>query len=138
MARLCYIGLWCCADDEGRFTLALRSLKKDIFGLDDITMADFVGYLKELENAKCVVFYAVGEEVFGDIPKFNIYQSINRPRKSAIPERRGSRHVTLSDVDVNAHPKELIKELIKEKEVAAVSDDWRADFIKFKGGDVCA
>ena len=136
MARLCFIGLWCCADDEGRMRFQPRALRKDIFGLDEVSIEDIVGYLVELENVGCIAFYTDGQDVVLSIPNFLTYQTINRPSKSNVPDVKGMAHVLLSECSVSAHPKELIKELINSRGERACAeaqrtlsyDDWMANY----------
>lgn len=127
-ARLTFIGLWCCADDEGRSVFAERSLRKDIWGLDDVSAEQFVEWLIELENVGSIKLFTDGQEVYLTIPHFSVYQTINRPMKSTITERSLINHCLLSECSVSAHPKERKKELIKEKGNAAQGDDSPAPF----------
>ena len=53
-ARLCFIGLWTCADDNGHIKFAPMSLRKELFGLDDVSMEEFLGYLAEHRLAKSI------------------------------------------------------------------------------------
>ena len=137
-ARLCFIGLWTCADDNGHIKFAPMSLRKELFGLDDVSMEEFLGYLAELEAVKCIRLYAVGDGVFIDIPNFGTYQTINRPSKTNIPDPDGMPHVSLSDCSLSAHPKEVVKELLKERARGgdadappAPGDEWKADYASF-------
>lgn len=137
-ARLCFIGLWTCADDNGHLKFAPMSLRKELFGLDDVSMEEFLGYLAELEAVKCIRLYAVGDGVFIDIPNFGTYQTINRPSKTNIPDPDGMPHVSLSDCSLSAHPKEVVKELLKERARGgdadappAPGDEWKADYASF-------
>lgn len=136
-ARLCFIGLWCCADDEGRMVFAERSLKKDIFGLDDVSAEEFLGFLVELENVGSIKALTDGEEVYIVIPHFSVYQTINKPRKSTITDTSRMRHVLLRDASVNVHSKERKNELIKQSEKGVgsdaapfLSDDWKKDYME--------
>lgn len=137
-ARLCFIGLWTCADDKGHLKFAPMSLRKELFGLDDVSMEEFLGYLAELEAVKCIRLYIAGDGVFIDIPNFGTYQTINRPSKTNIPDPDGRNHVSLSDCSLSAHPKEVVKELLKERARGgdadappAPGDEWKADYASF-------
>ena len=46
-ARLCFIGLWTCADDNGHIKFAPMSLRKELFGLDDVSMEEFIDMCSE-------------------------------------------------------------------------------------------
>lgn len=138
-ARLCFVGLWCCADDKGHLKFAPKSLRKELFGLDDVSMEDFLGYLVELEEVRCIRLYVVRDDVYIDIPNFKVYQTINRPTKTNIPEPEHGTHVLLSECSVSAHPKELTKELISKARggdadapPAPFGDtgDWKTDYLK--------
>lgn len=131
-ARLCFIGLWTCADDKGHLKFTPKSLRKELFGLDDVTMEEFIGYLAELEVAKCIRLYTVGDGIFIDIPNFGTYQTISHPSKTNIPEPSSSTQVVLHECSMSAPPNELVKELMNQKarggdaDAPPAPDDWMA------------
>lgn len=137
-ARLLFIGLWCCAKDDGALVFAPRSIKKDLFGLDDMSMEEFYGYFAELEQVGCIRFYTDGNQVYIDIPNFTYYQTISHPQPSNLPSRSSSVPVTFHTCSMNVPPKQLINQLIKQAgdgggdaDAAAPSLDY-SEF--YKGG----
>ena len=81
--RVAFIGLWCCADREGRFRWEPRRLKVQVIPYDK---CDFSDVLDALANAGFVIRYKVGEEEFGVIPSFADHQHVNlREAASSIP-----------------------------------------------------
>ena len=133
-ARLCFIGLWCCADDKGHLKFAPKGLRKDIFGLDDVSLDDFLGFLVELEDVGCIAFYTNEKDVYIDVVNFSVYQTVNNPSKTNLPEPKQCRKVSLGESyrratlgltqeGIRTNPKELIKELINEKAAAGSSAD---------------
>lgn len=114
-ARLAFIGLWVEADDYGRMKAQLTRLKTRIFPYDNMKLSKFASYLAELERVGCIKTYEVNGEGFIYIPNFSVYQTVNRPTKSAIPEppknaKNGAAHSIFSEQSLNAHPKERKKE----------------------------
>lgn len=81
--RLSFIGLFTCADREGRFVWKPRQLKLDCLPYDDI---DFSRVLDALVTRGFVVRYASQGKEFGCIPSFLRHQVINnREKPSEIP-----------------------------------------------------
>lgn len=116
-ARLFYIGLWSCADDEGRFKSNSRLLKAQIFPYDDDIDID---KLKD-EVSKKIVFYEVGNQQYGWLKNFNKYQVINRPTPSKLPPPpHTSRMAKLTEASLNTHggltPNIIEKKRIEYKE----------------------
>jgi len=117
-ARLAFIGLWVEADDFGRLKWQPTRLKTRIFPYDRMTASKFAGLVAELESAGCVEFYEVDGERYMDVPNFSVYQTVQRPSKSNIPEppkhgkKRNSMntHGTLNEHSMNTHAKERKKE----------------------------
>ena len=85
-ARLAFIGLWVMADDHGNCILSVRKLKRQIFPFDEMDDDEFAEYLVDLEDNACIKGYEVDGERFINIPNFGVYQTVNRPSKSTIPE----------------------------------------------------
>lgn len=132
-ARLCFIGLWCCADDSGHLRFAPKGLRKNIFGLDDVSLDEFFGYLIELEKVGCIAFYTDGEGVFIDVVNFNVYQTVKNPSKTNIPAPKQGQKVSFGDgyrrttegltpEGVRTNPKELIKQVINSKARGGLAD----------------
>lgn len=113
-SRLAFIGLWVEADDYGRMKLQPKRLMKRIFPYDRINLSKFVSYLAELERVGCIRTYEVDGEEYIYVPNFNVYQTINRPSKSTIPEPpetdKSSIHTLLNEHSMSTHTKERKKE----------------------------
>ena len=98
----------------------------------DVTMEEFIGYLSELEVAKCIRLYTVGDGVFIDIPNFGTYQTISHPSKTNIPEPSSSTPVVLHECSMSSPPNELINELMNQRarggdaDAPPAPDDWMA------------
>jgi len=74
LARICFAGLWCFADREGRFKWQVRRIKSKVLPHDDI---NFVIIMDALADAGLIVRYEVDGEPFGYIPNFCKHQWIN-------------------------------------------------------------
>lgn len=85
-ARLAFIGIWVMSDDCGNMKLSKRKLRVQLFPFDDITDEEFTGILSELESVGCIKWYENDGEEYVTTPNFGIYQKINRPSKTSIPE----------------------------------------------------
>ena len=104
-ARLVYIGLWCFADDEGRFRAQIGVLAGQLFPEDDDgrevverALAELTGALTEdslRTQSRPMVELYVGPDGhhYGQIVAWAKHQRINRPTPSSLPgpEDRGSR-----------------------------------------------
>jgi hypothetical protein len=95
--RVFYIGLWCVADDAGRFAWDEELIAADLFPFD--RAADVAGLLNRLVQAERVVPYAVAGRKYGFLPKFAKHQRINRPTPSRLPEPPSG----LTEDSVNPH-----------------------------------
>lgn len=85
-ARLTFVILLMVSDDDGRFKVN-KILKTKAFPLDDsFSDDDFEDVLWELESIGSIRFYLVENVIYGDIPNFSKYQTINRKSKTFIPE----------------------------------------------------
>ena len=81
--RVAYVGLWCCADREGRFKWEPRRLGVQILPYDEV---DFSRVLHALTTRAFVVKYRVNDACFGCIPSFPKHQIINnRESESVLP-----------------------------------------------------
>lgn len=114
-ARLAFIGLWVEADDYGRFKAQPLRLKTCIFPYDRMGVAKFVSLLGELEAVGCIKGYEIDGEKYAYIPNFNIYQTVNRPSKSSIPEppksvEKVGKTTLFSECSMSTHAKERKKE----------------------------
>lgn len=82
--RLCYAGLWCQADREGRFKWQVRTLKSEVMPHDQ--GIDFSRVLHALTARGFLVHYAIDGEEFGAILSWKRNQFINNKESaSAIP-----------------------------------------------------
>lgn len=113
-ARLCFIGLWCYANDEGLMAFKPRSIKSFVFPLDDVSMEEFCRLLAELEEEGCVELYVNRGSVYLRVPNFGTYQTISHPQKSNIPSDSGNVPVSLRECSWSVPPKQLIKQLINK------------------------
>lgn len=138
-ARLAFIGLWVTSDDAGNQKAQLHRLRHQIFPYDDLTEIGFLSLLCELESVGCVKGYEIDGERYITVPNFAIYQTVNRPSKSSIPEppkevekskrttainewmsalreltEHSVTHTQLSESSVSTHAKERKKEGRKE------------------------
>jgi hypothetical protein len=84
-ARLLFIGLISNADDDGRLRGAPSRLAGRIFQYDELTPKKVDAWLKELEDARLIVRYAVGKERFIWLPAFKKSQVINKYKASTLP-----------------------------------------------------
>jgi len=85
--RLAFIGLWCAADREGRFSWEPRRLGATILPYDGL---DFSRVLDALVTRGFVERYASESREFGVIPSFTRHQVINNRESPSIlpdPER---------------------------------------------------
>jgi hypothetical protein len=81
--RLAYIGLWTCADREGRFRWEPEELKLDCLPYDGV---DFSRVLDALATHGFVVKYASRSREYGCIPSWRNHQVINnREAESSLP-----------------------------------------------------
>lgn len=113
-ARLAFIGLWVEADDYGRLKYQPNRLKTRIFGYDRMTPQRVEKLLDELASVGCIEFYEVDGSRYINIPNFGVYQTIQRPSKSAIPGPETSdslnTHGALNEHSMSTHSKERKKE----------------------------
>lgn len=88
LARLLYIGLWCCADRDGRMEDRPRKIKGCVFPFEDSSECNIDALLTELASAGFIVRYEVDGRKFIDIPTFSEHQRPHKHEKqSAIPRR---------------------------------------------------
>ena len=113
-ARFAFIGLLIQADDYGRMKWQPNRLKTRILPYDKMTPAKFAALVDELEKVGCVEFYEVDGERYLNVPNFLVYQTIQRPSKSNIPEppkaKSKNAHGTLNEHSMSTHTKEIKKE----------------------------
>lgn len=152
-ARLAFVGLMIYADDQGNLKLSLGRLRSHIFD-DECSDEEFAAMLAQLESVDCIRVYAADGKAYINIPKFDTYQTINHPSKTAIPKPQGNRPtnalaalletdgtttgVTTVPATGAAHPKEVVKELLNKAaggsnaDALPQPDDWMAFYQKDK------
>lgn len=81
-AKLFYIGIWTCSDDEGRFKAHPSLLRSQIFPYE---LKVDIEALK-IEIADKIQWYEVNNVQYGYVRNFLKYQNINRPTKSKLPK----------------------------------------------------
>lgn len=69
--RLCFEGLWCCADRNGRMSDRPKRLKAEIFPYDDLQMDHL---LWDLARAGFIRRYVIGAQPLIDIPSWDLHQ----------------------------------------------------------------
>ena len=84
-ARLTFIGIWTNSDDYGVVKGHPAWLKNTIFPYDDIRIADFQKWLKELESLCCIIQFENNGEKYYHIKNFAKHQTINRPSQAKNP-----------------------------------------------------
>lgn len=77
--RLCFAGLWCCADRDGRLRDRPKRLKAEIFPYDDLDMNHM---LWDLARAGFIVRYQTGGHPYLTIPTWGEHQ---HPRQDEAP-----------------------------------------------------
>lgn len=73
--RLVFIGLFTCADREGRFRWRPQELKLDVLPYDEVNLDEA---LTALARYGFILKYRVGHEYFGCIPTWHQHQCINK------------------------------------------------------------
>lgn len=84
IARLMFIGMWNFADDTGRMKFSPKTIKAQIFPLDDISVADVAGMIDELSSNGLIQIYYVDTVGYLYILGW-AHQKIDRPQKSKCP-----------------------------------------------------
>lgn len=96
--RMAFVGLWTCADREGRFEWRPRPLKACIMPYDDV---DFSAVLDALSANGFIRPYSINGKDYGMIPSWKSHQVINqRESESKIPDIEGIQGV---DLHMHAH-----------------------------------
>jgi hypothetical protein len=86
-ARLLFIGMVSLADDEGRIDLNVRYLRKEIFGYDDLSVAEVASFLDEIiAQCKNLQSYWVDNRQYGVFLTWREYQKIDRAYRSRLPD----------------------------------------------------
>lgn len=88
-ARLLFIGMWNCSDDEGLLRFNASYLKAQVFIYDDEISNETVEiYMQELEDLEMVKVYQAGlnNQKYCHITNFLKYQKIDKPTPSKLPK----------------------------------------------------
>ena len=105
-ARLCFIGLWCLADDYGTINMHPLAIKGQLFPFNP--EVDIEKCLEELEKLELIIRYGPNNRYIF-IKNFLKHQQINRPskhRQAPPPEEFGinpDNYETVSEDSLNTH-----------------------------------
>ncbi len=83
-ARLLFIGMWNFADDCGRFPLAPKTIKAQIFPGDDISSETILGMIAELSANGLLLHYTARSREFLQITGWQ-HQRIDKPQPAKYP-----------------------------------------------------
>lgn len=87
LGKLVFIGLFSLADDEGRGRSNPVYLKSILFPYEEgIRSADIDKTLSEISSNMSVIFYSCDGSSYYSLYNWNIWQKIDRPTESKIPE----------------------------------------------------
>ena len=87
LGKLVFIGLFSLADDEGRGRCNPVYLKSTLFPYEEgIRSADIDKTLSEISSNMSVIFYSCDGSSYYSLYNWNIWQKIDRPSESKIPE----------------------------------------------------
>lgn len=81
-----WIGLISHADDDGRLKANPIVLLAKIFPLKEISLDEIRDAVQGLEKCGLIAVYDDEREVYISHPKWDRWQTINRPRKSPLPD----------------------------------------------------
>ena len=85
--RLLFIGLISNSDDEGKQSGDLRAIKARVFPSDTVSLAKIECDLDEIgKTNQMILRYEVDSEPYIKLPKWLIYQKIDRPSASQLPD----------------------------------------------------
>ena len=97
-AQLTFIGLWCAADDEGRYLYEPGLLKADVWPLQEGVLAGQVAaFVKELTRVAVVCEYETAGHRYLHVVNWHRHQKINRPTPSRLPACPRITHGVLSE-----------------------------------------
>lgn len=82
-AQVVYLGLWCAADDSGKFAWVLPTLYGSIMPFRSLKR--FKWALQIVESSDKVKRYKVDGREYGCIPTFVLHQRFSTPAKSRVP-----------------------------------------------------
>jgi hypothetical protein len=85
IARLMFIGMWNFADDAGRLSFSVKTIKAQIFPGDDVSTEAIRGMVDELSANGLVHLYTVEGKDYLTITGWH-HQKIDKPQKPRHPE----------------------------------------------------
>lgn len=87
LAKLVFIGLFSLADDEGRGRANPTYLKSSLFPYNEgLRSTDIEKTLLEISSNMSVIFYSYNGSSYYELLSWDIFQKIDRPTPSQIPE----------------------------------------------------
>ena len=96
LAKLVFIGLFSIADDEGRGKASPAYIKAVLFPYnDDLRIADVEKTLSEISSKMSVIFYSCDENMYYTLTSWNMWQKIDKPSQSKLPEYNPETMTTL-------------------------------------------
>lgn len=84
-SRLAFIGLWSCADDQGRFRADPRYLAGQLFPYDADAITVVETALADLVREGSITLYKVGPDAYGVCNGWKDHQRIDKPSKAKLP-----------------------------------------------------
>lgn len=98
LAKLVFIGLFSIADDEGRGKASPAYIKAVLFPYnDDLRIADIEKTLSEISSKMSVIFYSCDENMYYTLTSWNMWQKIDKPSQSKLPEYNPETMIALFD-----------------------------------------
>lgn len=130
LAKLVFIGLFSIADDEGRGKASPAYIKAVLFPYnDDLRIADVEKTLSEISSKMSVIFYSCDENMYYTLTSWNMWQKIDKPSQSKLPEYNPETMTTLFDehstnirrvLSPNRKEKKRIEKKGREKEIKEI------------------
>lgn len=78
-ARLTFIGLWTFSDDQGVHPARPKTLKAELFPMDDVSASDVSGWVDELVRVGLVVVFDVDGDLYWHVTGWAKHQRIEHP-----------------------------------------------------------
>ena len=78
-ARLTFIGLWNFCDDNGVHPAKPKTLKAEIYPMDDFSAGDVAGWIAELVSADLLAEFQSGGNAYWHVTGWSKHQKIDRP-----------------------------------------------------------
>lgn len=115
LAKLVFIGLFSIADDEGRGKASPAYIKAVLFPYnDDLRIADVEKTLSEISSKMSVIFYSCDENMYYTLTSWNMWQKIDKPSQSKLPEYNPETMTTLF-VEYSSNVRRVLSPNRKEK-----------------------